>query len=697
MKKFLLLSGAVALGFGVTLFNTKPDAVKREVASRAALRPVGAPKLYSMRETQDYINKNALDQVEYSGILIREDVDFFQDPVHIQRFFLQSHSQRIQIDPVNKEALNDLVGQEVILYGWSERKSGRPVGFVEGNPQKQSRVAQAVKYPIEVRQEKMLVVWSDFNDSTPLPVGPEWASADNIGKFLNGGVFQDYFKFLYQGKIKNTITNVVEYRFNRNCGDKQLPGHPGVEGYIDNEDINRLFSELKLNPRDYTNVSVFANCNGNSAWGIGSNVSVDGVLLSSSNMTMWPSYFKFGSPDGLVPYLPVPPDWSFLNAFIHERLHTFGIMHSNALDCGTNTTIFPCTHIEYGNPFDLMGRGIASFQINAHHLKKGSVRPESQFLTITKPGTYTIDALESTDKKAIIGAFIKIPEEQSRVFMVEHRTPMGYDLDLKDPKFKEVPKGLLLYTSINQWGSNASFNEYDFKIIDPYPTRNKLPLLPITERISMKSLLPKMPFYDPITGVRISVESPRNQQIRFKVEFLQKERVCYRAKLTDIIEPFRFVVNGEDQDPNEVVALYPNDVFNIRAVTHQIEDAICPRTYIDTVISQTSMITAWAIRREGPILLPPVFEIGREKPKPCEGKCPGGGNGSSPTIYNNFYNFDYSQLITTDMRVPEDAPAGYYELPVIYKNQAGSGQFETTLKFQIVRDAPIKPLPRKIK
>lgn len=682
MHKYFILF--MCLGVTVTSVSLysqfKRSNPERKIAGRFAQQAMTTPRIYSLKETQRYIEQNSLDQIEYTGTLIREDIDLFQGPVHIQRFFIENENERIQINPVNKEAIAELSGKEVTLTGWREHVSEKLVGFVKGVKSLGKTNQAPSRLPPLVRYEKMLVVMADFNDSTPLPVGPEWVSTQNIGDFLNTKTFQDYFYFTYQGKIKNTVTKVVEYRFRRNCADKNLPGYTGVLGYIDNTDINLLFSELNLDPRDYNNVSVLANCNGNSAWGIGTSANVNGVYLTMSNLTMWPSYFKYGSPDDLVPYMPIPPGWTFLNAFVHERLHTFGQMHANGLDCGSSTLLFPCSHIEYGNPFDVMGRANPSYQLNAHHMRKANVRPESQYITISKPGTYSLSPLESKDKRAIIAAYIKIPEVPAKVFMLEHRRAQLFDRSLLDPRYNEVPKGLLIYSSINPHGSSASYSEYDFRIVDPYPIRNTGILKPFSERVANRSLAPRSTFYDPITGVRIVVDNNKNEKITFKVDFEKKSRMCFKAQVSDIIEPFYFEVNGADYDPYDVVTLRPGDVFTFKTRTHQVENSICPKIYVNTTIFNTEMITTWVITKDGPILNPEF--VAKDKPWPGEG---GGDGDPYPTIEGSFPNTNQNHYVTTKMRVPADAPAGDYELPVHYKRQGTNEKFESVLKFRILK------------
>ena len=686
MQKFLMLSVLSIFGIGAFSYYNNQQAPNREIASRLALPTSTIPKLSNLQEAQKYIQLNNLDQIEYTGALITEDIDLFQGPVHIQRFFIDDGRERIQIDPVNKEALANLSGEQVNLVGWRSQKSGRPVGLVA--PLSQTKMSNAAQ---KLREENMLIVMAEFNDSTPLPTGANAVSWTNIKDFLNSRVFQDYFNFTYQGRLKNTVTKVVTYKFDRNCADKNL-GIAGTAGHIDQTDINEVFGAHLLNPRAFQNVSVLANCNAGVAWGVGTSAYVGGQYLTVSNLTMWPSYFIYGESTEPVPYMPVPPKWSFIDGFIHERLHTLGHPHANGLDCGTNAMLSPCTHIEYGNPFDVMGARNPGFMLNAHHLKRVNARPESQFLTIIRPGTYTVDSLSSRDKKAIIAAYIKIPEVTSRVFMLERRTPEMFDRNLDDPRYNMIKKGLLIYSSMTPWANYGSFSEYDFRLFDPYPKETKYPLASFYERIKNKALVPQKPFFDPITGVRITVLDTKSEKTSFKVEFNNRERICFKAGLTQIIEPFRFIKNDyEVFAPDEIATFRPGDTFNIQAITHQAQESVCPRLFADTVISETSLITMWRIGKFDTGELPPIEEIAVSKKKPWPPE--GGGDGESlPFIETSFANFDSISTVTNKMRVPVGAAVGYYELPVTYKLQGSTQEFTSTLKFQIEPLGPKKPI-----
>ncbi len=701
MKKSESFFLGLTVAIGMALVYTSFQSVtmnKREIASlKTSVKQI--PKLKGLEETVQFIVKNQLSQVEYSGTLIKEDIDLLKSHQYIERYYIENDRERIRVNPVNKEELFHLHGKEVVLTGWND-PSGKIIGHVGADQPSEASNRLSMNHALDVRAiryDRMLVVWADFNDSTPLPEGPEWASLSNIGPFLNSKTFQSYFNDVYQGKLINKITKVVPYRFRRNCADKMLPGHPGVEGYVDSVDVNTIFAELNLNPRDYANVSVLANCNGNSAWGVGSGAVVDGIYLTTSNLTMWPSYFKFGSATDIVPYLPIPEDsWTFLDAFIHERLHTLGHPHANSLDCGTSDILFPCTHKEYGNPFDVMGSRNPAFYLNANLMRRQKVRPESQYLTIEKPGIYSIDNLESTAPNPIIAAYIKIPEVSERVFMVEHRQPVSYDRNLMKPAYNEASKGLLLYSSILPWGNSAQYAEYDFRLIDPYPGSEA----PIFDRLKNRSIVSKRPYFDPMTGVRISVIEPNiyakkfadKRSITFRVDFDEKQRVCFKARLQDAIEPLYFVVNNQNISADTVATLRPGDVFHIKGNFHKFDPSFCPGFEIKTVISNTSMITSWQETKPQGCnsFLCPEFRPG-----------PTGGNGggdigggddggydpSTPTIEYTMDNMDIQITLSGNMIVPEDAPAGYYELPVKYTSEKGES-FESTMKFRIVKDAP---------
>lgn len=648
----------------------------RDIASRYAKKIHASNiKLDSLEKVQSYVQEHDLYEVEYQGMLIKEDADFFHTSFHVERYFVENHRERIQIEPTNPEKLSSLIGKEVLVSGWKDQNTDRNFGFVSRDKDLVLENAPLSNKASSVKAEKIIIVLADYLDSVPRPQSPNYVNANNIAEFLNTKTFQTFFDFHYQGKIRNKVTKVVEYKFARNCEDKKFPGHPNAWGYVDYDDINQVFRDLKLDEKDFTNVSVFSNCNWTGAWGVASGVNINGKYLTSSNLTLWPSYYTYGSPENNVPYLPTYDEsWSFLSVYIHERLHNFGHPHANGLECGITPLLVSCTHKEYHNPFDVMGGMYPGFQVNAHQMNTLKILPESKFLTITTPGIYTISSLDNF-KQGPIAAYIKIPEIHEPVFMVEHRVPAGFNQNLIKPKYKDIIRGLLLYSSINPYYGYADYST-QFRIIDPYPTIRNRSLPTFNDRVSSRGILPEMDYFDPLTGVTIKVlqtESGKNgSTITFKVDFDSQKRDCLKTSLRNIVSDFNFEVNTVQFSSDDIVTVRPRDTLNIRARIQQIEPTYCPKIKFKTSVKNTTMLSPWINDKYNP----PGEYIGPKKEGP-------------QLIYsfdNSWVNMNFETLLTPGMVVPDDAPDGYYEFPVFYSNLATGEEFESILRLQIEKE-----------
>ncbi len=689
---FIGLTMAVGVTIVYSGFQASGFQASREIASfktKAKPKPI---KFSSLKETVKFIEKNQLDQIEYSGRLIVENVDFFEDQIHLERYFLLNGRERIQIHPLNRGDLHKLSGKQVSVTGW-QGPAGELSVFISG------RLSQANNHidMAAVKVEKMLVILANYTDSLPLtprPDGLELVDKSTLANFLNTKAFRTYFNDMFQGKVRNVVTHVENYTFQRKCADKPLGGHPGADGYVDSTDIAQILNDLNLDPYSFHNVSVISNCATGFAWGIASLSNINERYLTTSHLTIPADGFFYGTDENTIPYLPSFPKYSFLDGLLHERLHNYNMGHANGLDCGTSEIMFPCTFLVYGNPFDVMGRRRSAFHLNADLLRRNEARPQKQFVTITKPGTYTIDPLETKDLNGIIGVYIKIPEiENTPVFMLEHRTAMGMDKTLIDPESADITKGLLLYTAIEgAGGESAVYYGYDFRLIDPYPQQAEP--LSFLDRVRTKAIVKGKPYFDPMTGVRITIvktppvlkaqhEVMANRmaassqlfarKMTFKVDFDSNARICFKAKIRDAVEPFRFIVNGEDvYGPDEIPSLMAGETFNIQASTHAGDNILCPREDITSTISNAQKLNGWMIVK-------PDF-IAKDRPWPPDDDDTDG----EPLIVNNLLNREETFNLVNDMRVPAPAEPGIYEFPVEYKFNRTGEVFHSVLKLRVI-------------
>jgi|GEM_PF-3977768 len=608
-----------------------------------------------------------------SGELIVETVDNFSQHTHQEKFFIESNGTRIQVKPSNVAEARLLDGKQVSLNSSTGILSSKNIF----TPQPSGIYEQT---------QKMLVIFATYPDSTPLTErsdGREILRIETLKSYLNTRSFKSYFDVTYQKKLYNHISHVAAYQFQKKCTEKVYSG--ANYGYVTAADAKQIFLDLNLNPRDFNSISVLSNCPGN-GWGIASSALIDGYNIKTSHVTLGPGQYHYGTSTDLVPWLSL--GGNFTDVLIHERLHNLGVNHANGLDCQGKDFLYPCSHNEYGNPFDLMGRRMSSFGLNAHQLKRANIRSDHQFMLITSPGVYTINALESTNPNAIIGAYIQSPDMNSPAMMVEHRLPLAMDRTLLDPALSEVKKGLLLYSSINTGtAASASYSTHEYRIMDP--NQGRFDNLTFLDRLKDQSLNGNKVFFDPMTGIRISqvrlgaplqsnsARAPGNtplvnDQINFKVEFDHNAKICYKTLIRNDVEPLFFEVNGVAQSPDATPSVTPGDVVVMRVNTRQTDNIICPRETITVKVNNTDEISTWVPGQgDGPI------EPG--SPTPIRNS---ETNGVS-SIERSFFNTETSSVFYATLTVPADARVGLYELPVSYLNKRNGQSFNSTLKIRV--------------
>lgn len=185
-------------------------------------------------------------------------------------------------------------------------------------------------------------------------------------------------------------------------------------------------------------------------------------------------------------------DWTNLDSVLtHEMGHSLGLMHANGLDCGDQILYgINCTHIEYGNPFDIMGQLPTTLSLHFQGLYKdilGWINPKN-VLTIDKTGSYTISSLES----ALGYKYAKIKKQGSEntLYTVERRTATGFDSNLGLKNLISNTNGLLIT-----------------KFIDGKLPTTRLLNLNATTSISQNPLLSENTWFDTVRNPSLNVGS----------------------------------------------------------------------------------------------------------------------------------------------------------------------------------------------
>lgn len=169
-----------------------------------------------------------------------------------------------------------------------------------------------------------------------------------------------------------------------------------------------------------------------SAWGAAARAAAQsaGVVLTGYDHII--HYFPHSASCGWSGVGQVPGKYTWINGssaqtIAHELGHNFGAHHASSYTCtdasGMRVPISStCTTSEYGNPFDVMGRGYRHMTaFNKGRI--GFLEPENT-TTVTADGTFTVAPLEqkSTQTQAL-----RIPINATTAYYVEFRQSSGFD------------------------------------------------------------------------------------------------------------------------------------------------------------------------------------------------------------------------------------------------------------------------------
>lgn len=441
--------------------------------------------------------------------------------------------------------------------------------YVDYDPLTQS-VSLGVKIPTKIRPEitrdekeipikKVLVLLSEFDNSTPVNM-----TAEQYEQYLFGenGYIKKFYSEMTHGQVEFEADVRGWYHM-------YAPGSSFLEvpqlDYcgISAEGIQYMAESYDLDVTDYDIVVSVSNCEeydnlGGRAYGseelgvpfiriLGYHNRLD--VNEMTNYVDWP---------GLV--------WNM----VHEIGHTFGLGHSNSLDCGEETIGTNCQEDGYGNPFDAMGHWSGRI-FNFLQQEIAGWIDEDNVLEITQSGAYHLDNIQT--EGGVIGATISVPGISIPIFALEHRKPEGFDSGIPDGQINSVSNGLLLY-STKSW--NADWGNY-WRIVDSHPTEQL-----IYEDVAEDAITVATPFFDENFGIAISIIGISATGIDFIVDYEPENSICFQEPQS-IDEIFDVQTWVGDHEVEELSLAY-QDNFRIRAYFNQdAPQIICPLRHYSLV------------------------------------------------------------------------------------------------------------------
>ncbi len=363
-----------------------------------------------------------------------------------------------------------------------------------------------------VPNTKMAVFLVNYTDSVNNnPFTPEVAH----DKIFNG----DFFKLFKQESYGNVVFGgdvfgwITEPKSSSTCNLSTAayiaPGS-ALSSYITNNNIN-------LSDYDYT--FIIHNCPQYGGF--------NGIASGNTGALMGSSWWYTN-------------DWSIytpgetgLLRMAHEMGHMMGLSHSNLKDCGAKS--IPggensCTNYEAGNYFDIMGNSSYAFGFNAYEKNKLGWIPNSDVVTISASGDYTIAPVEADSGTRLIkisvvgsnGEIIPTP------YMLEFHAPKGYDKTLRQFTYK----GLTLETL--EYGSSY--------VLDANPTSQA-----IGDDMKDWTIAKGGSFTDSTYGLTISdVNKSDDNGARFHIE-LTPATSCSASQTITPLQASYWAVKGNDE------------------------------------------------------------------------------------------------------------------------------------------------------
>ncbi|HEX8368546.1 MAG TPA: FG-GAP-like repeat-containing protein [Pyrinomonadaceae bacterium] len=165
----------------------------------------------------------------------------------------------------------------------------------------------------------------------------------------------------------------------------------------------------------------------------------------------------------------------------HELGHAYGLMHANLWRTTDGTITGAGGNVEYGDDFDMMGRGATQqTHFNASYKRDLDWLTDENVLTVTRGGVYRVFAFDA-DAPAGISA-LKIRKDASKDYWIEFRQQLT--------NFPNVMNGALI-----RW-------EYPF---NGWRQTQLLDMNPATTSLTDSSLLIGQTFADDASGIKITV------------------------------------------------------------------------------------------------------------------------------------------------------------------------------------------------
>ncbi|HEY0427793.1 MAG TPA: hypothetical protein VGC76_08420, partial [Pyrinomonadaceae bacterium] len=184
----------------------------------------------------------------------------------------------------------------------------------------------------------------------------------------------------------------------------------------------------------------------------------------------------------------------------HELGHEYGLMHANLWRTSDGTIIGEGANVEYGDDFDMMGRGATQeTHFNASYKRTLDWLTEENVQTVAQNGVYRVFAFDSSAAQPQGIRALKIKKDPTKDYWIEFRQ-----------QITSVPS--LLDGALIRWDSP----------FEGYRRTQLLDMNPATTSLTDASLLIGQSFSDDASGIKITVLGKGGttpESLDIKVEF----------------------------------------------------------------------------------------------------------------------------------------------------------------------------------
>ncbi len=383
----------------VFLQNVMPSVVRAKLSS----------------EVQAHIER----QATLTGTTEVLHIDDFEDPENSRfQYHLRTGNQRTELSFVGDAPL--------LSSGATLRVEGFQIGntlAAEGGPASTQVLHQPVPDAVGVQKTFVILVTSPGMPAVPTPA--------EVKDVIFNGAFQEFYREQSYGKVsfEGDVTDWISVP-PYSSGEVCPPSGPIVD--IDTPSIRDYFStHFEKSHALYNSDRIVFLINGRPG-GCGQVGKYNQDVLRFNRLV---SFAWVGYPASA---------WNKSNMagfeylLSHEMGHLLGVMHANSWFCTSPSLDRNCEHREYGNLFDVMGKGTFSAHFNAFYKDLLGWFDASSKVTIDRSNRYTLAPLEvATGPRVGIINHGGLPP-----LYIEFRQPTGFDADHTPPYPDSVPSFL---------------------------------------------------------------------------------------------------------------------------------------------------------------------------------------------------------------------------------------------------------------